>query len=62
MNVNIIRYILICNSVILGSVSLLIAYMEPYLPNAFIRIFYFGKINIKVPSHRIIAKIEIPKK
>ncbi|XP_071651692.1 polyprenal reductase [Temnothorax longispinosus] len=63
MDVNILRYILICNSITIGSLSLLIIYMKPYLPNALIRFFLFGKINIKAnANYPIITKIEMPKK
>lgn len=61
MDVNIVYYVLIFESVSIGSISLLINYVEPYLPIFISRGFRFGKCSSKT-HHALLAKLEISKK
>ncbi|XP_029667608.1 polyprenol reductase [Formica exsecta] len=61
MDVNIVYYVLIFESVSIGSISLLINYVEPYLPIFISRGFRFGKCSSKT-HHALLTKLEIPKK
>lgn len=61
MSVNIVYYILIFEIVSIGLTSILINYMEPYLPIFISRGFRYGKCGSK-NYHAILAKFEMPKK
>jgi len=61
MDVNIVYYILIFESASIGLISILINYMEPYLPLFISRGFRYGRCSSK-NHHAILAKLEMPKK
>lgn len=57
-----IHYFLIFNTVLMGLLSFLHAYIEPYLSRVLVRLFLYGKYNLKTIRHPIIAKFEMPKR
>ncbi|XP_050465336.1 polyprenol reductase-like [Cataglyphis hispanica] len=61
MDVNIVYYVLLFQSLFIGLTSLLINYMEPYLPVFISRGFRFGRSSSKT-HHSLLAKLEISKK
>lgn len=61
MDINIIYYVLILELVSVGLFSLLINYMEPYLPIIISSAFRYGRVSSKV-HHAILTKLEMPKK
>ncbi|XP_067212358.1 polyprenol reductase isoform X2 [Linepithema humile] len=61
MDINIIRYVFILNSMIILSFGILINCFEPYLPILITRLFRYGKFSIKV-QQALVAKLEVPKR
>lgn len=61
MDINIVYYVLIFESASIGLISILINYIEPYLPTFISRGFRYGRCGSK-NYHAILAKLEMPKK
>jgi len=60
MDINIIRYVFMFNTIFMATIAILINCWESYMPIWLRRLYRYGKFSTK-DYHSIIAKLEVPK-